>query len=324
LSTAGETRLEGIHPTRPDNHRRGDSRDRSDRSSAAVAKKSRSRSRSREKDRDRRSERKEKHRHGSSERNHSLSKSSGTDTHSSRRTRSRSRSRSRDRSGSASSSGDSPEEGTIDDDSRKDKKKRDKSDRKKKRDKRPRDDERREKKRHKKKSKDSKRDGEEKKDHESRMHARDQAAAAGEMADMFGSDGEKMKFTGRGVILVCKNAQGMVEKSNVRSSKTGGDPPLKGQTVTVHLTGYLSVGMKQFWSTRRSPTNKYADPFSFIVGTGKVIKGLEEGVLTMRQGEQARLTISSAYAYGFDGFPLWGIPPHADLVFDVELIKIHR
>lgn len=42
----------------------------------------------------------------------------------------------------------------------------------------------------------------------------------------------------------------------------------------------------------------------------------------MRVGEKARVTMSSDYAYGKNGYLSWGIPPHADLVYDIELLRI--
>lgn len=46
-------------------------------------------------------------------------------------------------------------------------------------------------------------------------------------------------------------------------------------------------------------------------------------MLTMAIGEKARLTCSSDYAYGAGGFPAWGIPPNAELHFDIEMLKIN-
>jgi peptidylprolyl isomerase len=61
--------------------------------------------------------------------------------------------------------------------------------------------------------------------------------------------------------------------------------------------------------------------FTFTVGMGQVIKGWDEGVLTMAQGEIARLTCSPDYAYGRGGFPAWGIMPNSELVFEIELLS---
>jgi len=75
--------------------------------------------------------------------------------------------------------------------------------------------------------------------------------------------------------------------------------------------------LKKFWSTR--DTN---EPFSFNVGLGKVIRGWDEGMMSMKQGEKANLHMSADYGYGASGFPAWGIPANAPLMFEVEILKI--
>ncbi|XP_072044523.1 uncharacterized protein [Amphiura filiformis] len=97
-----------------------------------------------------------------------------------------------------------------------------------------------------------------------------------------------------------------------------GAPPNPGQTITVHCTGSLANPPKKFWSTK----DPGQQPFSFQVGLGKVIKGWDEGCLSMRNGEIARLFIASHKGYGQGGFSAWGITPNADLVFEIEIVSI--
>lgn len=61
--------------------------------------------------------------------------------------------------------------------------------------------------------------------------------------------------------------------------------------------------------------------FGFQVGAGKVIRGWDVGVATMRVGERAELVCTSAYAYGAAGSPP-DIPPDATLTFVVELLEV--
>ncbi|CBZ25862.1 putative peptidyl-prolyl cis-trans isomerase [Leishmania mexicana MHOM/GT/2001/U1103] len=96
-----------------------------------------------------------------------------------------------------------------------------------------------------------------------------------------------------------------------------GATPKRGQTITVHCTGYLADGKKKFWSTRDDN-----NPFSFNVGVGQVIRGWDEGMLQMQLGETAELLMTADYAYGDRGFPAWGIPSNAALLFEIELLKI--
>ncbi|EDV28067.1 Peptidyl-prolyl cis-trans isomerase FKBP12 [Trichoplax sp. H2] len=88
-------------------------------------------------------------------------------------------------------------------------------------------------------------------------------------------------------------------------------------TITVHCIGSLSTPLKKFWSTK-DPGQK---PFTFQVGVGKVIKGWDEGCLTMAVGEVARITIAGYKGYGAQGFPAWGIPPNAELQFEIEILS---
>ena len=94
-----------------------------------------------------------------------------------------------------------------------------------------------------------------------------------------------------------------------------GASPKSGDTVTVHYTGWLIEGTKFDSSVDRD------QPFAFVLGTGQVIKGWDEGVATMRVGDKARLTIPPELAYGESGYP-GAIPPNATLIFEVELLSI--
>ena len=69
-------------------------------------------------------------------------------------------------------------------------------------------------------------------------------------------------------------------------------------------------------------SHKRNKPFSFTIGIGQVIRGWDEGVMTMKVGEKAMLHISSDYGYGPRGAG-GVIPPNADLNFEVELLEIN-
>jgi len=88
-----------------------------------------------------------------------------------------------------------------------------------------------------------------------------------------------------------------------------------GSTVNVHYTGYLEDG------TMFDSSVKRGQPFSFVLGMGRVIKGWDEGVAMMKVGDKVRLIIPSDLGYGERGAG-GVIPPNATLVFDVELLEV--
>lgn len=62
--------------------------------------------------------------------------------------------------------------------------------------------------------------------------------------------------------------------------------------------------------------------FSFLMGNGEVVKGLELGMIGMREGGRRRIIIASNLAYGAAGHPSGGIGPNETIMFDVELVKV--
>jgi len=93
-----------------------------------------------------------------------------------------------------------------------------------------------------------------------------------------------------------------------------GATPTKGQTIVANYTGYLENGTVFDSSIGKKP-------FETPIGVGRVIKGWDEGFLTMKVGGKRRLIISPDLGYGAQGAG-GVIPGNATLIFDVELLGI--
>jgi FKBP-type peptidyl-prolyl cis-trans isomerase len=100
-----------------------------------------------------------------------------------------------------------------------------------------------------------------------------------------------------------------------------GETPTSGQTVIVHYTGWLwenNAKGKKFDSSKDRNA-----PFVFPVGEGRVIKGWDEGVATMKVGGTRKLLIPPSLAYGDRGAG-GVIPANATLLFEVELLDLMK
>lgn len=94
-----------------------------------------------------------------------------------------------------------------------------------------------------------------------------------------------------------------------------GAQPKEGQTVTIHYTGRLAGGGRVFDSSYRVKR-----PLTFRLGDRQVIKGMEEGVSTMRVGGRRILIIPPELGYRDE--IVGTIPPDSTLEFDVLLLEV--
>ena len=98
-----------------------------------------------------------------------------------------------------------------------------------------------------------------------------------------------------------------------------GATPATGQTCVMHYTGWLYENGEK--TTKFDSSVDRGEPFEFPIGTGRVIKGWDEGVATMKVGGKRTLIIPPELGYSASGAG-GVIPPNATLIFDVELLDI--
>jgi peptidylprolyl isomerase len=96
-----------------------------------------------------------------------------------------------------------------------------------------------------------------------------------------------------------------------------GASPMKGQTCVMHYTGWLWVNEAK--GAKFDSSRDRGKPFSFPIGQGRVIKGWDEGVASMKVGGARTLLIPPELGYGAQGAG-GVIPPNATLLFEVELL----
>jgi len=98
-------------------------------------------------------------------------------------------------------------------------------------------------------------------------------------------------------------------------TKQGTGPrPQPGDVMVIHGIGRFTDG-KEFWNTRTASA-----PYEYTPGVDRVIKGFEEGMREVREGDRIVITMKPELAYGERGNR--DIPPNATLVFDYEIISV--
>lgn len=93
-----------------------------------------------------------------------------------------------------------------------------------------------------------------------------------------------------------------------------GKSAVKGALITTQYTGWLADGSEfdSSWSRGK--------PFQCVIGTGRVIKGWDQGILGMRVGGKRKLQVPAHLGYGERS--VGKIPPNSDLVFEIELLEV--
>ena len=93
-----------------------------------------------------------------------------------------------------------------------------------------------------------------------------------------------------------------------------GIQPQKGQVARIKFVASYLDG------TFLGDSEQLGGNYDIVVGEGRVLKGLEEGVGMMRVGEKTRFVLPYTLAYGEQSYG--NIPPYSNLIFDVELLDV--
>ena len=96
-----------------------------------------------------------------------------------------------------------------------------------------------------------------------------------------------------------------------------GKKSVEGSRLKVHYEGWLEENYKMFDSSRAKRR-----PFEFELGKGSVIAGWDIALKDVRQGTKMQIKIPAKLAYGRQGVSSMGIPPNANLIFKVEVLKV--
>ncbi len=94
-----------------------------------------------------------------------------------------------------------------------------------------------------------------------------------------------------------------------------GKAAVKGALITTHYTGWLEDG------TEFDSTHKKGRPFQCVLGTGRVIKGWDQGILDMLVGGKRKLYVPAHLAYGERQIGAL-IKPNSNLIFEIELLEV--
>lgn len=94
-----------------------------------------------------------------------------------------------------------------------------------------------------------------------------------------------------------------------------GKAAVKGALITTQYRGFLEDGSSFDSSYERGK------PFQCVIGTGRVIKGWDQGLMGMRVGGKRKLWVPAALAYGERGMGT-RVPADANLIFEIELLEV--
>jgi len=101
-----------------------------------------------------------------------------------------------------------------------------------------------------------------------------------------------------------------------------GETVAKGDRIKVWYTGWIYNKYAPGNKGQSFDSNRDRELFRYIVGTGHVIEGWDQGVPGMKVGGIRRLIIPPELAYGSEGQN--PIPPDATLIFEIEVVEVEK
>lgn len=107
----------------------------------------------------------------------------------------------------------------------------------------------------------------------------------------------------------------MSTELQIEDLQTGdGKAVVKGALITAHYTGWLEDGTVFDSSVQKGR------PFQCVIGTGRVIKGWDLGLMGMRVGGRRKLFVPAHLGYGER--TVGPIPANSNLIFEIELLEV--
>lgn len=94
-----------------------------------------------------------------------------------------------------------------------------------------------------------------------------------------------------------------------------GKAAVKGALITTQYRGTLEDG------TEFDSSYSRGKPFQCVIGTGRVIKGWDLGLIGMKVGGKRKLLVPAHLAYGERSMGSH-IKPNANLIFEIELLEV--
>ncbi|MDC7697280.1 FKBP-type peptidyl-prolyl cis-trans isomerase [Vogesella indigofera] len=94
-----------------------------------------------------------------------------------------------------------------------------------------------------------------------------------------------------------------------------GKAVVKGALITTQYRGWLEDG------TCFDSSYQRGKPFQCVIGSGRVIKGWDLGLIGMRVGGKRKLWVPAHLAYGERQIGAH-ITPHSNLIFEIELLEV--